>query len=294
MDTQDQFRGDIFPDLAKAAKAKPITDLIAKLLKQDKEIYQVAEDEKQKRRKQLVNDFNSFVISNPKAVEAGNTNSCADKKQMDEIAIQQEDERRKKDTEINLPDSNSKSLYGSKTTQTALPALRTAGAIRGGAKTNRNQSLLTVEFNKAAKGSVTKNIHYVGAVNPSNYTAKASENYKRFVEAHAGKRGRSIGDAAVVFSSNGTPHYGDSYLDKSLQENLSANQATSTPAVDSIPKNIKKAKAIDADALVRARAGQIHPKSDTIGNILALGVVAAAVVLAESLFFPRRLGETPS
>ena len=210
MDTQDKFRGDSFPDLAKAKLAKPITDLIAKLLKQDKELYQIAEDEKQKRRKQLVNDFNSFVISNAKAVEAGNTNSCTDKKQMEDIATQQDDERRKKDEVINLPDSKSKSLYGSNATQTQLPPLRTAGAVRGGAKTNRNQSLQTVSFNKAAKGLVTENTHYVGAVAPSNYTAKASENYKRFVEAQAGKRGRSIGDAAVVFSSNGTPHYGDS------------------------------------------------------------------------------------
>ncbi len=52
MSIKDKFRGDLFPDLDKAKLAKPITDLVSKLLSEDKEIYQIANDEKEKRRKQ--------------------------------------------------------------------------------------------------------------------------------------------------------------------------------------------------------------------------------------------------
>jgi hypothetical protein len=277
MDVQDKFRGDAFPDLEKAKAAKPLTDLVAKLIKDDKELYQIADDEKLKRRKQLEVDFCSFSLSQSTALQAGNKNACVDKAQFTQIANQQEGYRDKIDKSIVLPVSTTTTPYGTGKNQTKLPKPRTAGAIQGGAKANRNQPLSRTKFHNGGQGLVTKLVHYVTPIKPSNQADKAADNHKAFMQAHAGKRGTSIGDRALVISGNGTPHYGDSYLDKSQQENLSANQATSTPAMSYIPKDIKVTKPIDAAKLNRTKAAQIHPKSDTIANIAALGVVAAAV-----------------
>ena len=277
MDIEDNFRGDAFPDLAKANAAKPLTDLVAKLIKDDKELYQIADDEKFKQRKQLEVDFCSFSMSQRTAVEAGNSNACADKKQFDSIAAQQQTYRSNLDVAVRLPGSTTTKPYGNGKTQTKLPKPRTAGAVSGGAKANRNRPLSNTTFNRGGQGLISNKTHYVTPIKPSNQPEKAAANHKAYMQAHAGKRGTSLGDRAIVISGNGTPHYGDSYLDKANQENLSANQATATPAVTAIPKAIKAAKPIDADKLNRAKAAQIHPKSDTLANIAALGVIAAAV-----------------
>jgi hypothetical protein len=277
METIDNFRGDAFPDLDKANAAKPITDLVSSLIADDKEIYQIANDEKDKRRNQLKIDYCSFEQSQKTAIDRGNKNACADKKQFDSISTQQATARGLVESAIKLPPSGTTNPYGNGKKQANLPKQVTAGAVRGGTRANRNRPLSKTKFHQGANGLVSSNTHYVTPVKPSNQVEKAKANYEGFMLAQAGKRGTSIGDRAIVFSANGTPHYGDSYLDKSLQDNLSANQATATPAVTAIPKSIKATKPIDADKLNRAKAGQIHPKSDTMGNILALGVVAAAV-----------------
>jgi hypothetical protein len=277
MEEKDEFRGDVFPDVNKAKKAKPITDLVAKMMSDDKELYQIAQDEKVKLQKQLKTDFCSFEISQKSAIESGNANACADKAQFDNIAKQQAKSKIKAESSVKLPGSNTFKPYGKSKKQTELPKQRSAGAIKGGIRANRNRPLSKTNFNVGAQGLVVKDTHYITPIKPSNQAEKAANNYKNFITSQAGKRGTAVGDRAIVFSGNGTPHYGDSYLDKSLQENLSANQATSTPAIANIPKEIKTTKAIDADKLNRTKKGQIHPKSDSIGNILALGVVAAAV-----------------
>jgi hypothetical protein len=277
VEQKDKFRGDAFPDLDKAKKAKPITDLVAKLLKEDTEIYQIAEDEKISRRNQLKHDFCSFELSQKSALDSGNANACADKAQFENIAKQQAKSKVKVEKAVKLPGSNTLKPYGKGKKQTKLPKQRSAGAIQGGVRANRNRPLSKTNFNIGSQGLVVKSIHYITPIKPSNQAEKAASNYKNFITSQAGKRGTAVGDRAIVFSGNGTPHYGDSYLDKSLQENLSANQATATPAVTTIPKQIKETKAIDADKLNRTKNGQIHPKGDSMGNMIALGVVAAAV-----------------
>jgi hypothetical protein len=277
VEQKDKFRGDAFPDLDKAKKAKPITDLVAKLLKEDTEIYQIAEDEKISRRKQLKHDFCSFELSQKSALELGNANACADKAQFENIAKQQAKSKAKVEKAVKLPGSNTVKPYGKGKKQTKLPKQRSAGAIQGGIRANRNRPLSKTNFNIGSQGLIVKGTHYITPIKPSNQADKAASNYKNFITSQAGKRGTAVGDRAIVFSGNGTPHYGDSYLDKSLQENLSANQATATPAVTTIPKQIKETKAIDADKLNRTKNGQIHPKGDSMGNMIALGVVAAAV-----------------
>jgi hypothetical protein len=277
VEEKDKFRGDAFPDLDKAKKAKPITDLVAKLLKEDREIYQIAEDEKISRRNQLKHDFCSFELSQKSALELGNANACADKAQFENIAKQQAKSKAKVEKAVKLPGSNTVKPYGKGKKQTKLPKQRSAGAIQGGIRANRNRPLSKTNFNIGSQGLVVKGTHYITPIKPSNQAEKAASNYKNFITAQAGKRGTAVGDRAIVFSGNGTPHYGDSYLDKSLQENLSANQATATPVVTTIPKQIKETKGIDADKLNRTKNGQIHPKGDSMGNMIALGVVAAAV-----------------
>lgn len=277
MEEKDKFRGDAFPDLDKAKKAKPITDLVAKLLKEDREIYQIAEDEKISRRKQLKHDFCSFELSQKSALDSGNTNACVDKAQFDNIAKQQAKSKAKVEAAVKLPGSNTLKPYGKSKKQTKLPKQRSAGAIQGGIRKNRNRPMSKTNFNIGSQGLVVKSTHYITPIKPSNQAEKGASNYKNFITSQAGKRGTAVGDRAIVFSGNGTPHYGDSYLDKSLQENLSANQATATPAITTIPKQIKTTKAIDADKLNRTKNGQIHPKGDSMGNMIALGVVAAAV-----------------
>jgi hypothetical protein len=277
VEEKDKFRGDAFPDLNKAKKAKPLTDLVAKMMQEDKELYQIAQDEKIERRKQLKHDFCSFELSQKSALERGNANACADKAQFDNIAKQQAKSKANVEAKVKLPGSNTVKPYGKSKKQTKLPKQRSAGAFHGGVRANRNRPMSKTNFNVGSQGLVIKGNHYITPIKPSNQADKAANNYQNFILSQAGKRGTAVGDRAIVFSGNGTPHYGDSYLDKSLQENLSANQATSTPAITTIPKQIKTTKAIDADKLNRAKNGQIHPKSDTMGNILALGVVAAAV-----------------
>ena len=275
--TEDKFTSAAFPDLEKASAAKPLTDFVAKLIADDTELYQIAEDEKLKQRKQLDTDYCSFALSQKTAVEAGNRNSCADQKQMNNIAKQQAISRGAVDRTIKLPPSTTTTPYGKGKYQTKLPKRVTSGAVRGGTRANRNPQPDRTKFNQGGQGLTTKLVHYVTPITPSNQPDKATANHKAFMQSQAGKRGTSIGDRAIVFSSSGTPHYGDSYLDKSHQENLSANQATSTPGVTSIPQKIKATKPIDAGKLNREKAAQMHPKGDTMGNMIALGAIAAAV-----------------
>jgi hypothetical protein len=278
---KDKFRGDAFPDLAKAKSAKAITNLVSILRKDDKELYKIAEDEKQSLRTQYINNFKSFHQSNESAVTRGNQNSCVDKHQFDLISAKQSKNRYEDDKKYQLPNSTQSKIYTNKVTnskkkQTKLPKTRNVNAVRSN-KIYRPPSLTGSYFNQGGQGLTTEDVHYVTPITPSNFADKAEENYKAFIRGQAGSRGTAIGDRAVVFSMNGTPHYGDSYLDKSLQENLSANQATSTPSILAVPKNIKFTKPIDSANLNRYTNGQVHPKSDSVGNMLALGGIAAAV-----------------
>ena len=156
MEQKDKFRGDAFPDLDKAKKAKPITDLVARLLKEDTEIYQIAEDEKISRRNQLKHDFCSFELSQKSALELGNANACADKAQFENIAKQQAKSKVKVEKAVKLPGSNTLKPYGKGKKQTKLPKQRSAGAIQGGVRANRNRPLSKTNFNIGSQGLVVK------------------------------------------------------------------------------------------------------------------------------------------
>jgi hypothetical protein len=137
--------------------------------------------------------------------------------------------------------------------------------------------------NQGIAPAVSKTPYLVQEVKTSNSTGKSTRNLKQFARAQSGLRGTSIGDRALVFSANGTPHYGDSYMDKNVAENVSANQATTTAPLSKIPPKIQTATPINADPLQQQPRANVAPKSDSIGNMVVLGGIAAAVTSV--LFF---------
>jgi hypothetical protein len=272
-DFDDLFRGDLFPNLKKAQGAKPLTDLVAKLKKDDKELFELAQKEKIDQRKQRENDFKTFFISNKSAMEQANVNSCADNKQWGAIDQQIDTNKNKSSSNNKIPAQEAAIIYGRGKKQIKLPQTRNSSGTN---LRNRPSSLTQLKFNQGNE-DLDKENYSIHTVNPTQYEEKAKQNYVSFIQAHSGKRGKALGDRAIFFSANGTPHYGDSYLDKSLQDNLSANLATSTPTTYQIPKEIKEAKPLEAKALVRGNNGQVAPKQDSAGNFLAMGAIAVAI-----------------
>jgi hypothetical protein len=94
-----------------------------------------------------------------------------------------------------------------------------------------------------------------------------ARNMRHFGRAQAGQGGTSVGDRAVVFTANGTPMYGDSYLDKNNAENFAANQATSNQPTSQIPKGIKTNKPMSAAGLQQQPRANVAPKGDTTSNL---------------------------
>jgi hypothetical protein len=269
--------GSKFPDLTKANLNKKLGDLIEGLIKDDKEFFQLAQDKKEKLRKQQAIDLKSFILSQGAAIERGNSNACDNKHKLEKIASNQAD----KVKPIALTDTKPKSPLIKGKKKQEMPKTRSSTPTRGGR--SRPSSLSKFKVNQAAAPAVSNRSHYVQPIDGNNNPVKAKRNANSFVRAQAGNRGTSIGDRAVVFSANGTPHYGDSYLDKNVQENLSANQATSNAPISQIPSKIEVGKPISPNPLQQQPRANVSPKSDTATNLLVLGGIGAAVTAV--LFF---------
>jgi hypothetical protein len=242
--SEDIDAGSKFPNILKAKLGLKLQDIVSGMINKDQEFFQLAQDKKVKLRKQREIDRKSFILSQSDAIKRGNANSCEAKSNFDKIAKKQA----AKVKPVELPSSKPKSAMGKGKNKRQLPKTRSA----------------------TPTSAVGNSNYFIQSIDANQSSAKAKRNLEKFTQAQDGQRGTSIGDRAIVFTANGTPMYGDSYLDKNLQENLAANQATSNAPISQIPKQIE--------------TGQpITPKGDTTGNLIALGTIAAAITAV--LFF---------
>jgi hypothetical protein len=269
--------GSKFPDILKANLGLKLQDIVSGMINKDQEFFQLAQDKKVELRKQRKVDTKSFILSQSDAIKRGNTNSCETKDKFDKIAKKQA----AKVTPIVMPSSKSKSAIGTGANKQKLPKTRQSSPTRGAR--SRPPSLSNTKINQGLGAAIDTSNYYIQAVDANQSSAKAKRNLEKFTQAQDGQRGTSIGDRAVVFSANGTPMYGDSYLDKNLQENLAANQATSNAPISQIPKKIETGQPISPNPLQQQSRANVTPKGDTTANLIALGTIATAITAV--LFF---------
>jgi hypothetical protein len=269
--------GSKFPDILKADLGLKLQDIVSGMINKDQEFFQLAQDKKVELRKQRKVDTKSFILSQSDAIKRGNTNSCETKDKFDKIAKKQA----AKVTPIVMPSSKSKSAIGTGANKQKLPKTRHSSPTRGAH--SRPPSLANTKINQGLGAAIDTSNYYIQAVDANQSSAKAKRNLEKFTQAQDGQRGTSIGDRAVVFSANGTPMYGDSYLDKNLQENLAANQATSNAPISQIPKKIETGQPISPNPLQQQSRANVTPKGDTTANLIALGTIATAITAV--LFF---------
>jgi hypothetical protein len=269
--------GSEFPDLGKAALNLALEDIVKGLIDSDQEVFQLAQDKKIALNKQRQIDLDSFWIGQAGAIERGNSNACDTKNLIGRVAESQA----KKQEPISLPIPDIQKPYGNGKKQIKLPKTRTVGASTG--NRSRPPSMTSFRANQLLSPAVSSSSHYIDTITPNQYGDKSARNMRQFAKAQAGNRGTSIGDRAVVFTANGTPMYGDSYLDRNNAENLAANQATSNAPVTQIPKSIKTNQPMSAAGMQQQPRANVAPKSDTTGNLLVLGGIAAAITAV--LFF---------
>jgi hypothetical protein len=270
--------GSKFPNLLKAKLGKKLDDFIKGILNDDKEFFQLAQDKKKKLRQQRQIDLKSFLTSQAGAIERGNSNACDNKHKFEKIAKKQAD----KTKPVAIPGTKKKSPLTKGKKKRKLPKTRSTTPTRG--SRSRPSSISRFRTNQAVAPAVSDRSHFIQPVEGNNSVDKAKRNARQFASAQGANRGHSIGDRAVVFSSNGTPHYGDSYLDKNVQENLAANQATSNAPVSTIPSKIEVGKPISPNPLQQQPRANVSPKSDTTANLIVLGGIAAAITAVLFMF----------
>lgn len=270
--------GSEFPDLRKAKLNKKLEDIVKGLVDSDQEVYQLAQDKKVALHKQREIDLQSFWISQAGAIERGNSNACDTKNLLDRVRSNQADNIEP----IVMVNPAKVKPYGKGRNQTNLPKTRSSGASSG--NRSRPPSMTNTSRNQLLSKAVGSDSHKIDTITPTQYGDKSVRNMKQFGRAQAGQRGTSVGDRAVVFTANGTPMYGDSYLDKNSAENLSANQATSNAPLSKIPKDIKVNKPISAEGLQQQPRANVAPKGDTTGNLLVLTGIAVAITTVLFLF----------
>jgi hypothetical protein len=270
--------GSQFPDILKAKLGLKLQDIVSGMLNKDQEFFQLAQDKKVALNKQRAIDTKSFVLSQSDAIKRGNTNSCETKAKFDKIAKKQA----AKVKPVVLPTSKTKSPMGNGKNKQKLPKTRHSTPTRG-AK-SRPPSLGQTKINQALGAAIDTNNYYIQAIDANQSSDKAKRNLEKFTQAQDGQRGTSIGDRAVVFSANGTPMYGDSYLDKNLQENLAANQATSNAPISQIPKKIETGQPISPNPLQQQPRANVTPKSNSPANILILTQIATTITAILFLF----------
>jgi hypothetical protein len=269
--------GSKFPDLIKAGLGKTLEDLIKPLLDEDKEFFKLGQTTKERLKRQKQIDLKSFLESQSGAIERGNKNACDSRHKFDAVA----QDLATKITPISIPGTDKKSAIGQGRYKTKLPKTQFIAPTRGAR--SRPPSMAQVNINQSIASAVSHRPHFVQPVETDNSVDKSKRNLDKFTQAHSGQRGTSIGDRAVVFSANGTPHYGDSYLDRNMTENLAANQATANTPTGKIPSRVEVVRPISAAPFQQQPRANITPKSDSVANMLVLGGIAAAVTAV--LFF---------
>jgi hypothetical protein len=276
--TDDLPSGSQFPDLLKARLGLKLDDFVKGILNDDKEFFQLAQDKKQELRRQKSIDHKSFIQSQATAIERGNANACDARHNHEKLAAKQAAQV----VPTVIPGVAKKSPLTKGKTTTKMPKTRSATPTRGARA--RPPSIARFNVNQAISPATDRKPHFIQPIEANNSPEKSKRNLTQFDRAQRGERGTSVGDRAIVFSANGTPHHGDSYLDRNVAENLSANQATSNAPISKIPDKIEVGKPISANPLQQQPRANVAPKSDTTTNLVVLGTVAAAVTAVLFLF----------
>lgn len=258
--------GANFPDLNKALGAKGIKDLLAKVKPGDS-IYQAANDKKKELERQYRGDFRASIASHGVAIEAGNKNSCLDKKQFGSAATDQQTWASKNTKRVTLPSYGARRVAPKR-----LPKRRgVSPCTNEGGRQPQHPSLLRAKVGGLNAQSAGE--YKIETITPRKLEGKP--NFKNFVAGQAGFKGKTI-DKSITFTQDGTPQYGDDEINQANQDNLSANLANTPPTLD-FPKKVSKGTTVDANKIKRAQPGQTQDKGDTIGNIAKLGVIGVAV-----------------
>ncbi len=276
--SDDLPSGSQFPDLLKAKLGKKLDDFIKGMLDDDKEFFQLAQDKKTDLNKQKAIDYKSFVQSQADAIQRGNSNACDSRHNYEQIAAKQAAQV----VPTVIPGVAKKSPLTKGKTTTKMPKTRSATPSKGAR--SRPSSISRFKTNQAISAVTDPKAHYVQPIETNNSPEKSKRNLTQFTKAQAGERRTSVGDRAIVFSANGTPHYGDSYLDRNVAENLSANQATSNAPIATIPNKIEVGKPISSNPLQQQPRANVAPKANTTANLVVLGGIAAAITAVLFLF----------
>jgi hypothetical protein len=258
--------GASFPDEAKAAGAKGLKDLLKKVKPGDS-IYEPANEEKAKLEKQYRGDFRASIMSHGVAVAAGNSNSCADKKQFGAAATDQQNYTNKNTKRIVLPSYGARRVAPKK-----MPKSRGLSPVANGSGNQPAHPSIA----RALMGGVntqTAGDYQLETITPRKLDGKA--NFKAYAASQAGFRGKAI-DKSLTISQDGTPMYGDDELNQANQDNLSANLANTPPTLD-FPKTVKPGATVDANKLTRKQPGQVQDKGNTLGSMAILGAIGLAV-----------------
>ncbi len=257
-----------FPDLDKAAAAKSLADLIDST--KGTELFIPAENERLRQSKEYRDSFCTFANSQSTAINVGNKNSCADRKQS-ERQVNQQLANNNLSNGIESRSNRLANSYGRGKNQINLPKTRNFGLTAN----SKPRSISRVKRTTTPNAPIVYNVPQLGDQNKLDGDRQRAQ-YQRFIQAQAGSRKTQLGDRAVYYSSNGTPLYGDEVLRQADRKNLSANLATGVPPVTQPPDKIALAKPVKGN-LDRPARGQSKPKSNTAGNMLILLGVAAAV-----------------
>jgi hypothetical protein len=258
--------GASFPDLKKAAAAKGLKDLLAKV-KPGESIFEPVNDKKKELEKQYRGDFKAAVASHGVAVGAGNKNSCADKKQFGASATKQQVWANQNTKKIRLPSYGARRVAPKK-----MP--KTRGLSPVATASGRQPQHPSIARAKVGALNTQTPIEYkVETITPQKLDGK--DNFKHFVAGQAGFKGKVI-DKALTITHDGTPQYGDDEINQANQDNVSANLANTPPTLD-FPSKVSAGATIDANQIARTQPGQIQDKGDTVGNILKLGAIGVAL-----------------
>jgi hypothetical protein len=260
------LNGASFPDLKKAAAAKGLKELLNKI-DTDKSIFEPVNEKRNKLEEQYRGDFKAAVLSHGIAITAGNSNSCADKKQFGAAATDQQKWTNKNTRLIVLP-----SYEKRKVTPNKMPKSRGISPIANiKGKQPPHPSISNIKL--GGINTQTPIEYRLETVTPQTLDGKV--NFRNFVAGQAGFKGKAI-DKALTITHDGTPHYGDNEINQANQDNLSANLANTPPTLD-FPKKVTKGAEINANSLSRSQPGQIQDKGDTIGNLAKLGAIGIIV-----------------
>lgn len=258
--------GASFPDFKKAAAAKGLEDLLKKV-EPDESIFEPVNKKKKELEKQYRGDFVAAIQSHEIAINAGNKNSCKDKKQFAAGAKKQQDWAIKNTKKVVLPSYGARKIAPKK-----MP--KTRGVSPMADKKGKQPLHPSIARTKLGGSNTQAEIEYrVETITPQKLDGK--NNFRNFVAGQAGFKGKAI-DKSLTITHDGTPQYGDDEINQANQDNLSANLANTPPTLD-FPTKVGKGTVIDAGKLSRSQPGQMQDKGDTIGNIAKLGAIGVIV-----------------